>query len=133
MKILEKGKDVEWKREIVCTHCKSKLEINADDIFYSSRYSPIGSNGCQEYSISCPTCNIPKLLLFDSENGVIIIDIPAHIRLRAKNRYLKAKNIEAKNIEAKKESTTGNRLVYFVVLVIFVILFIAFYANGFAI
>lgn len=38
MKVIESSNYTNWSHEIICDYCKSKLEINCDDLFLNPYY-----------------------------------------------------------------------------------------------
>lgn len=88
MKIIKKGvvADTIWKKVIICTGsgnggvgCKSKLEINEFDIYYTHHYDYGGGHDVY-HTIQCPVCN----------KETDINDVPASLgRFKDKKEWLK--------------------------------------------
>lgn len=76
MKILEEGKNIDWKEIIFCVSCGTKFEIVADDIIS-------GTPGKLDFSkyVICPGCNYRMSInTFSSTPPDYRVNIPPHIK-----------------------------------------------------
>ena len=126
MEVLEKGKDVEWKREIMCPHCKSRMLIIAADVKYEDSVC-LGSG--RYYVI----CHGHKIYLGRGESDVLAdSDISQHVKYNAKKRWElnKGRNI-ARNV-AKCEKQNQKVFIMFALgFILFIIVIIkALYDLG---
>jgi len=108
MEVLKKGKDVEWEQEIVCTHCKSKILVTADDVIMYKDPSCFLSH-IEQYYVICHGHKL-YLMVYDNLRAEYegIVDIPKHVRSAAYNRYLKVEK-EREKEEIKKRNDEWER------------------------
>ncbi|MCK4799786.1 hypothetical protein KAS31_02300 [Candidatus Parcubacteria bacterium] len=109
MEVLEEGKDVEWKREITCPHCKSRILITATDIMCNGSFLP-------DYYVICHGHRI------DLIKGVIHVFkglyIPENVKLNAQWRAEQRAKLRNESIRKNRDKEMKKLAIWFVSLVI---------------
>ena len=78
MEVIEEGEDVEWKREVECPHCKSKILITATDLIFGvSRHYRFGSAPAGGFYVKC---HDHYLWICDDYGGTPLTDVPESVR-----------------------------------------------------
>jgi len=69
-----------WKRDIICNHCQTEIEIETSDLLYAGESGDWHDPGWERYSVICAACNCETTLTKD---------IPEIIKFEAKKRARK--------------------------------------------
>ncbi len=67
-----------WKKDIICNHCQTVLEVETHDLQYSGENGDWHDPGWELYAVICMACNCETIL-----NAK---DIPEIIKFEAKKK-----------------------------------------------
>jgi len=70
-----------WKRDIICSHCQTEIEIETSDLQYSGEDGDWHDAGWEKYTVTCAACNCSITI---NEK-----DIPEIVKFEAKKRAQK--------------------------------------------
>lgn len=79
MKIISKGNELAFKKEVKCTNCDSVLEIEGADIKYGKFYSGMDAEVSFDYYVICVVCG-EKIFLKEK-------DIPEGVKWGARSNF----------------------------------------------
>ena len=79
MKIIKYAADLKfWKKDIVCNHCQTELEVETSDLQYSGEDGDWHDSGWERYAVICAACNC--------ETTLNAKDIPEIVKFQAKKK-----------------------------------------------
>ena len=111
MEVLEEGKDVKWRREIVCPHCKSRMLVTAADIMYdySKRFT---------YNRYYIICHGHRIYLSGKyyEEKYFYYDIPEHVKKNARWRAKRETELRIQSAGKVHYKKIMKSVIWFVVL-----------------
>lgn len=79
MKVISKGSELAFKKEVKCENCDSVLEIDGTDIKFGKFYSGMDAEVSYDYFIVCEVC---KERIFLNEK-----DIPEGTKWGARSKF----------------------------------------------